>query len=29
LGTMDDKDADVEWMLRRFVRTGNRKNYLS
>ncbi|KAG0670545.1 snoRNA-binding rRNA-processing protein imp4 [Pichia californica] len=29
LGTMDDKDADIEWMLRRFVRTGNRKNYLS
>lgn len=29
LGTMDDKEADVEWMLRRFVRTGNRKNYLS
>ncbi|ESW99426.1 hypothetical protein KL918_001643 [Ogataea parapolymorpha] len=29
LGTMDYKDADVEWMLRRFVRTGNRKNYLS
>ncbi|GMM27707.1 snoRNA-binding rRNA-processing protein [Martiniozyma asiatica (nom. inval.)] len=28
LGTLDDKDADVEWMLRRFVRTGNRKNYL-
>ncbi|VEU19457.1 DEKNAAC100677 [Brettanomyces naardenensis] len=29
LGTLDDKEADVEWMLRRFVRTGNRKNYLS
>ncbi|CDK26129.1 unnamed protein product [Kuraishia capsulata CBS 1993] len=28
LGTLDDQDADVEWMLRRFVRTGNRKNYL-
>ncbi|ODV83879.1 hypothetical protein CANARDRAFT_29609 [[Candida] arabinofermentans NRRL YB-2248] len=29
LGTLDEKDADVEWQLRRFVRTGNRKNYLS
>ncbi|QPG76906.1 snoRNA-binding rRNA-processing protein imp4 [Brettanomyces nanus] len=29
LSTLDDSDADVEWMLRRFVRTGNRKNYLS
>ncbi|GMG39145.1 unnamed protein product [Ambrosiozyma monospora] len=28
LGCCDDKDADVEWMLRRFVRTGNRKNVL-
>lgn len=29
LSTLDDKDADIEWMLRRFIRTGNRKNYLS
>lgn len=29
LGTLDNKDADVEWMLRRFIRTGNRKNYLT
>ncbi|VUG15973.1 IMP4 [Brettanomyces bruxellensis] len=29
LGTLDDEDADVEWMLRRFVRTASRKNYLS
>ncbi|OWB80742.1 hypothetical protein B5S32_g5040 [[Candida] boidinii] len=29
LSTLDDKDADIEWMLRRFIRTGNRTNYLS
>ncbi|KAH3672678.1 hypothetical protein WICMUC_004196 [Wickerhamomyces mucosus] len=29
LGTLENKDADIEWQLRRFVRTGNRKNYLS
>lgn len=28
LGLPDNKDADVEWQLRRFVRTANRKNYL-
>lgn len=28
LGTLDNDDADVEWMLRRFVRTGSRKTYL-
>lgn len=28
LGTLENKDADVEWKLRRFVRTGNRKDYL-
>ncbi|CAN3373986.1 hypothetical protein DIURU_001367 [Diutina rugosa] len=28
LGMMDNKDADVEWQLRRFIRTANRKNYL-
>ncbi|CCK73052.1 snoRNA-binding rRNA-processing protein IMP4 KNAG_0M01990 [Huiozyma naganishii CBS 8797] len=28
LGTMDNKDADVEWQLKRFVRTANRKDYL-
>lgn len=28
LGLMDNKDADVEWKLRRFIRTANRKNYL-
>lgn len=28
LGTLDNKDADVEWQLRRFVRTANRKDYL-
>lgn len=27
-GSVDNKDADVEWQLRRFVRTANRKNYL-
>ncbi|KAH3681895.1 hypothetical protein WICPIJ_007142 [Wickerhamomyces pijperi] len=29
LGTLDNKDADIEWQLRRFVRTANRKNYLA
>lgn len=29
LGLIDNKDADVEWQLRRFTRTANRKNYLS
>ncbi|ODV63716.1 snoRNA-binding rRNA-processing protein IMP4 [Ascoidea rubescens DSM 1968] len=29
LGTLDNKDADVEWQLRRFVRTANRKDYLA
>lgn len=29
LGTLDNKDADVEWQLRRFVRTANRKQYLA
>ncbi|CCH62205.1 hypothetical protein TBLA_0G02670 [Henningerozyma blattae CBS 6284] len=28
LGTLDNKDADVEWKLRRFVRTASRKDYL-
>lgn len=28
LGTLDNKDADVEWQLRRFVRTAGRKEYL-
>lgn len=28
LGTIDNKDSDIEWQLRRFIRTGNRKNYL-
>lgn len=28
LGLMDNKDADIEWQLRRFIRTANRKNYL-
>ncbi|CCF60150.1 hypothetical protein KAFR_0J00820 [Kazachstania africana CBS 2517] len=28
LGTLDNKDADIEWQLRRFVRTANRKDYL-
>ncbi|ODV81241.1 Brix-domain-containing protein [Suhomyces tanzawaensis NRRL Y-17324] len=28
LGLPDNKDADVEWQLRRFIRTANRKNYL-
>lgn len=28
LGTLDNKDADVEWQLRRFVRTASRKDYL-
>ncbi|GMM42255.1 hypothetical protein FOG51_02059 [Hanseniaspora uvarum] len=27
-GSVENKDADVEWQLRRFVRTANRKNYL-
>ncbi|CDR40161.1 CYFA0S04e04896g1_1 [Cyberlindnera fabianii] len=29
LGTLENKDADVEWQLRRFVRTANRKDYLA
>lgn len=29
LGTLENKDADVEWALRRFVRTANRKDYLA
>lgn len=29
LGLVDNKDADVEWKTRRFVRTANRKNYLA
>ncbi|KAH3901329.1 snoRNA-binding rRNA-processing protein IMP4 SCDLUD_002820 [Saccharomycodes ludwigii] len=28
LGTLDNKDADLEWQLRRFVRTASRKDYL-
>ncbi|ODQ67109.1 U3 small nucleolar ribonucleo protein IMP4 [Nadsonia fulvescens var. elongata DSM 6958] len=28
LGTVDNKDADIEWRLRGFVRTANKKNYL-
>ncbi|EDO18256.1 hypothetical protein Kpol_1039p5 [Vanderwaltozyma polyspora DSM 70294] len=28
LGTLENKDADVEWKLRRFVRTAGRKDYL-
>lgn len=28
LGLPDNKNADVEWQLRRFIRTANRKNYL-
>ncbi|GCE99088.1 snoRNA-binding rRNA-processing protein imp4 [Zygosaccharomyces mellis] len=28
LGTVENRDADVEWQLRRFVRTANRKDYL-
>ncbi|CAK9436977.1 uncharacterized protein LODBEIA_P14650 [Lodderomyces beijingensis] len=28
LGLPDNKDADVEWQTRRFIRTANRKNYL-
>ncbi|CCD25561.1 snoRNA-binding rRNA-processing protein IMP4 NDAI_0F02430 [Naumovozyma dairenensis CBS 421] len=28
LGTLENKDADVEWQLRRFVRTAGRKDYL-
>jgi U3 small nucleolar ribonucleoprotein protein IMP4 len=28
LGTVDNKDADVEWQLRGFVRTANKKDYL-
>ncbi|KAL6930162.1 snoRNA-binding rRNA-processing protein imp4 [Hanseniaspora valbyensis] len=27
-GSVENKDADVEWQLRRFVRTANRKDYL-
>ncbi|CAI5756039.1 unnamed protein product [Candida verbasci] len=28
LGLPDNKDADIEWQTRRFIRTANRKNYL-
>lgn len=28
LGTLENKDADVEWQLRRFIRTANKKDYL-
>lgn len=28
-GLVDNKDADVEWKVRRFIRTANRKNYLA
>ncbi|AET40142.1 snoRNA-binding rRNA-processing protein IMP4 Ecym_5387 [Eremothecium cymbalariae DBVPG len=28
LGTLENKDADVEWQLRRFIRTSSRKDYL-
>ncbi|CUM51411.1 U3 small nucleolar ribonucleoprotein IMP4 [Debaryomyces fabryi] len=28
LGLLDNKDSEVEWQLRRFIRTANRKNYL-
>lgn len=28
LGTLENKDADIEWKLRRFVRTASRKDYL-
>ncbi|KAI5962330.1 IMP4 [Candida pseudojiufengensis] len=28
LGLPDNKDADIEWQVRRFIRTANRKNYL-
>jgi U3 small nucleolar ribonucleoprotein protein IMP4 len=28
LGLLDNKNADIEWQLRRFIRTANRKNYL-
>lgn len=28
LGNMDEKDSEVEWQMKRFIRTGNRKNYL-
>lgn len=29
LGLIDNKDSEIEWQLRRFIRTGNRKNYLA
>lgn len=29
LGLLDNKDADVEWKTRRFLRTASRKNYLA
>lgn len=29
LSTLDDEDGDVEWMLHRFIRTANRKTYMS
>ena len=28
VGTLENKDADVEWQLRRFIRTANKKDYL-
>lgn len=28
LGNIDNKDSEVEWQLKRFIRTANRKNYL-
>ncbi|EGV61227.1 snoRNA-binding rRNA-processing protein imp4 [Yamadazyma tenuis] len=28
LGNMDNKESEVEWQLKRFIRTANRKNYL-
>ncbi|KAF8000158.1 U3 small nucleolar ribonucleoprotein IMP4 [Metschnikowia aff. pulcherrima] len=29
LGLLDNKDADIEWKVKRFIRTANRKNYLA
>ena len=29
LGLVDNKEADVEWKVKRFIRTANRKNYLA
>ena len=28
LGLIDNKDSDIEWQAKRFIRTANRKNYL-